>query len=259
MVECIVFHSARPGVGKSTIAANLAAVLAARGQQVGLIDTHVQNGDLSLFFDLPAERIGWTLNDFLLQRCDGSAAFYDVTPPECSKGRIMLLPASPRPRDLSTLLHDGFQVEQVTDELPRLAEALRFDTLLIDTEAGLQEQSLLTMLALSITHTLVVVLRLDQRDYQGTGVSIDVAHTLKVPQVLLLANQVAARFKPAGVVRKLESVYKDKVLTPLPYNDELAAIGSTDLFVLRHPGHPITSLFEQFADGLSSKTNPLAA
>lgn len=259
MVECIVFHSARPGVGKSTIAANVAALMAARGQRVGLVDANLQDGGLALFFGLEEARVGDTLNDFLLDRCDGAAALYDVTPPQCRPGSVMLLPASPRPRDLGALLQAGFRIERMTDDLPALAERLGLDRLLVDTHAGLQEQTLLPMLSLAIAHTLVVVLQLDQRDYQGTGVTVDVAHTLKVPRVALVASQVAAAFAPADVARELEGAFKDRVLASIPYAEEVAAMGCADLFVLRHPDHPVTRLFEQLADELSRRPHQVAA
>jgi septum site-determining protein MinD len=259
MVECIVFHSARSGVGKSTVAANVAVLLAAQGRRVGLVDANLQDGGLALFFGLPEIRIDDTLNDFLLERCDGTKAFYEVTPPSIVGGRLLLLPASSHPRDLTSLVRQGFRVERMTDDLLRLAETLRLDTLLIDTHAGLQEQTQLSILALAMAQTLLIVLRLDQRDYQGTGVSIDVARALRVRKVALVVNQIAASFNPASVKESLEAVYDDKVLALLPYEAEIAALASADLFVLRHPKHSVTRLLEQIAGTLIQNSNSVVA
>jgi MinD-like ATPase involved in chromosome partitioning or flagellar assembly len=267
MVESIVFHSARPGAGKSMLVANIAALLAARGRQVGVVDTNLQEGDLTLFFGLPEALIGDTLNDFLLERCDGRTAAYDVTPALVGLqgrattrpgGRILLLPASPRPRDLAAVINTGFQIERMTDDLIDLAETLRLDTLLIDTHAGLQDETLLAALSLAVAQTLALVLRLDQNDYQGTGVTIDVARTLKVPHIVLVANQVAALFDPLNVKRELEQIYEDEVAALLPYSAELAALGSAGLFVLRYPDHPVTQLLDQLADALFRRTDQSA-
>jgi MinD-like ATPase involved in chromosome partitioning or flagellar assembly len=268
MVERIVFHSARSGAGKSMLVANTAALLAARGRQVGVIDANLQEGGLSLFFGLPEALIGDTLNDFLLERCDGRTAAYDVTPSLAALpgrattrpgGRILLLPASPRPRDLAAVVQTGFQIERMTDDLIDLAETLRLDTLIIDTHAGLQDETLLAQLAFAVAQTLALSLHLDQNDYQGTGVTIDVARTLKVPRIVLIANQVAALFDPANVKRELEQTYGEEVAALLPYSAELAALGSAGLFVLRYPDHPVTQLFERLADALVRRTNHVAA
>lgn len=250
MVACIVFHSARSGVGKSTLAANVAALLARRGRRVGVIDANLQDGGMAHFYSLATATVGDTLNDFLLERCDGSSALYDVTPPQVADGRILLMPASARPRELSAVIQQGFRVERVTDDLLLLAERMGLDALLIDTHAGLQEQTLVPMLTLAIAKTLVIVLRLDQGDYQGTGVTVDVARTLKIPRIALVANQIAAAFDPAHVQQELEQAYACEVLGLLPYTPAVAALGSAGLFVLQYPDHPAAPLYEQLAEAL---------
>jgi MinD-like ATPase involved in chromosome partitioning or flagellar assembly len=267
MVESIVFHSARPGTVKSMLVANIATLLAARGRQVGVVDTNLQEGGLTLLFGLPEALIGDTLNDFLLERCDGLTAAYDVTPALVALqgrattqpgGRILLLPASARPRDLAAVVSTGFQIDRITDDLLDLAGTLRLDLLLIDTHAGLHEETLLAQLSFAVAQTLALILRLDQNDYQGTGVTIDVARTLKVPRIVLIANQVAPMFDPANVKHELEQTYGDEVVALLPYSAELAALGSAGLFVLRYPDHPVTQLLERLADALVSGTPPVA-
>jgi MinD-like ATPase involved in chromosome partitioning or flagellar assembly len=42
MAQVILIHSFRGGTGKSNAAANLAALLAAQGQRVAVIDTDIQ-------------------------------------------------------------------------------------------------------------------------------------------------------------------------------------------------------------------------
>lgn len=268
MVEVIVFHSARPGVGKSTVVANLAALLAARGQRVGVVDANLQSGGMALFFGLEESAVGTTLNDFLLERCDGAAMLYDVTPPRApardghapqAEGRVLLIPASPYPRDLASLTQLGFRVERITDDLLALADDLRLDTLLIDTGAGLQEPTMLAVLSVAIAKTLVIMLRLDQGDYPGTAVTIDVARTLKVPRVVLAANQVADAFDPARAKQELEQTYQHEVVGLIPYTSALAALCSADLFVVRYPDHPVTRLFEQLAGALLRRADPITA
>ena len=258
MLECVVFHAAREGTGSSLLTANVAAILAARGRRVGVVEANLHDGGLTLLFGLAEQRIKATFNDYLLERANGSATFYDVTPalPQAG-GRIWLSPASSRPRDLTTLLQTGFRIERITDDLFTLAATLQLDVLLVDTHAGLQEVSLLTELSFALAQTLVLVLRLDQADYQGTGVALDVARTLKVPQIVLLANQVATAFDPVNVKQELEATYGAKVAAMLPYSTDIAAHGSAGLFVLRYPKHPLTQLLNDLTSTLSQRPNSL--
>ena len=62
MTKCIAFHSYKDGTGKTTIAANLAVLLARKGYQVFLIELYVYAPSLHAYFE--KKSIKW-LNDFL--------------------------------------------------------------------------------------------------------------------------------------------------------------------------------------------------
>jgi MinD-like ATPase involved in chromosome partitioning or flagellar assembly len=55
VARIISIHSFRGGTGKSNTAANLAAVLAADGQRVGVIDTDIQSPGIHILFGLAGE------------------------------------------------------------------------------------------------------------------------------------------------------------------------------------------------------------
>ena len=71
MASCIAFHSYKGGTGKTTIAANLAALLAKKGYRVFLLDLDVYAPSLQAYFDTEPKR--W-INDFL----NGAAEVGDV-------------------------------------------------------------------------------------------------------------------------------------------------------------------------------------
>ncbi|MCG8347926.1 MAG: P-loop NTPase [Chloroflexales bacterium] len=269
MGEIVAIHSAREGTGKSTLTANTAVLLTATGRRVGVIDASLQVWGLGSFFHLPEAAIQRTFNDYLLGLCKGVDAAYDVTPlltsdqlalsTAANSGKLFLFPASPHSNDLVRFQREGYNIDQMTDNLLDLICQMNLDTLLIDTHAGLQEEMLLSMLSIAIAHVLAVVLRLDQGDYQGTGVVVDVAHTLGVPRIALIANQMATIFTPANVKQQLEHTYGSEVIALLPYTDEIAALGSADLFVVRYPNHPATNLLRRLAETLiQNRDKPLA-
>jgi chromosome partitioning protein len=72
----IVFHSYKGGTGKTTIAANVSAVLAKKGSRVLLLDLDVYAPSLHSYFDIEPNR--W-INDFLLESAELKDVIVDVT------------------------------------------------------------------------------------------------------------------------------------------------------------------------------------
>ena len=85
------------------------------------------------------------------------------------------------------MLNDGYE---------RLLEELALDVLMIDTHPGLNEE---TLLSIAISDALVIIMRPDSQDYQGTAVTVEVARKLGVPRLLLVVNKVPSSFNPAEV------------------------------------------------------------
>lgn len=260
MVRIITFQSAREGTGKSTITANVAALLAAGGRRVGVVDAHISSGGLNGLFALPEAQIQHTLNDYLLGMCHASATVYDVTsrlgrldhgPDQLDMtGRLFLLPAGHNPRSMQRLLQEGYSIELITDGLLELAEQLELDALLVDPQAGLEDDLLLSFLSMAIADTLVIVLRVDQGDFQGTGVLIDIAYKLGIPQVRLMINQVATIMDLSAIASRIEQAYNCPVIGALPYVEAIMVRGGIDLFVVSQPEHPATARLRQLTAAL---------
>jgi MinD-like ATPase involved in chromosome partitioning or flagellar assembly len=115
---------------------------------------------------------------------------------------------------------------------------------MIDTHPGLNEE---TLLSIAISDALAIILRPDQQDYQGTGVTVEVARKLDVPRLVLIVNKVPAVFDVADVKSRVEQTYHCDVAAVLPHSDEMMALASGGIFVLRHPDHPITAALKQVA------------
>jgi MinD-like ATPase involved in chromosome partitioning or flagellar assembly len=116
--------------------------------------------------------------------------------------------------------------------------------LMIDTHPGLNEE---TLLSIAVSDVLLIILRPDQQDYQGTGVTVEVARRLSVPRMLLLVNKVPAVFREADVKARVEQAYHADVAAILPHSDEMMALASAGVFVTRYPDHPITAALKQVA------------
>src|SRR5438105_15473650 len=100
MSKIISIHSFRGGTGKSNSTANVAAILAADGRRVGVIDTDIQSPGIHVLFGLDEDDMTHSLNDYLWGKCEIQEAAQEVTPRVNAatganiKGKIYLIPSS---------------------------------------------------------------------------------------------------------------------------------------------------------------------
>lgn len=250
MAHVIAIHSFRGGTGKSNTTANVAAVMAQRGLRVGVIDTDIQSPGIHILFGLAGETIQNSLNDYLWERCEIADTAHEVTAVASLAqipGHLFLIPASIRPGEIARVLRSGYNVNLLSEGIRHIVQALELDVLLIDTHPGLNEE---TLLSIALTHTLLVVMRPDEQDYEGTGVTIRVARRLEVERLLVIVNKTPSAFNPAQVKAQVETTYDCEVAAVLPHVDELMTLASRQLFVVQYPHHPLTKLYEQLTDAL---------
>src|SRR5271170_6064171 len=98
MAMIVAIHSYRGGTGKSNITANVAALLAAQGGRVAIIDTDIQSPGIHAIFGMDRSTLSLCLNDFLWGRCAIERVAYGLGSPLSAPGQpageIHLVPAS---------------------------------------------------------------------------------------------------------------------------------------------------------------------
>ncbi len=249
MSKNIVFHSFGRGVGKSILTANIAALLAATGKRVGVVDINMHAPTVHIPFGINENQITYVLNDFLAKKCDFEAAVYDVSAclPSNSSGKIFLVPSSSRMLEINRIVREGYELASLHQGLEWLTEARRLDALLFDMCAGLSED---TLLPIAISDVLVVVLRPDPQDFQGTAVTVEIARRLKISRILLVANMVPTAFNFSEVKAKVEQTYHCEVGAVLPYSEEVMTLSSSGIFALHNPNHPLTCSLKSLAESI---------
>jgi septum site-determining protein MinD len=240
-------HSFRGGTGKSNTTANVAALLAQSGKRVGVIDTDIQSPGIHILFGLAGDTITASLNDFLWHGRAIEDAALDVTP-DGGAGKIFLIPSSTKPGEITRVLREGYDAQRLTQGLRRLVDELHLDVLMIDTHPGLNEE---TLLSLVISNMLIIVMRPDQQDYEGTGITVKVAQGLQVPRMMLVVNKTPPGMDPDAVKAKVEGAYGCDVAAVLPHSDEMMSLASGGIFAIRYPDHPLTDLYRQIAAKLA--------
>ena len=240
MATVISVHSFRGGTGKSNTTANVAAQLAAAGRRVAIVDTDIQSPGAHVLLGL-TDRPEPTLNDFLWGKVGIRDAAHDVSDrlrtygEPAPGGALYLVPSSIRPADIARVLHDGYDVGVLNDGLRRLATELSLDDLLIDTHPGMNEE---TLLSITISDILLLLLRPDQQDFQGTAVTVDVARRLEVPELYLVLNKVPSGIDPEDLRAQMTAAYGAETIAVMPLSEQMVRNGSGSLFSLRVPDHP---------------------
>lgn len=243
MSQIISIHSFRGGTGKSNVTANLAAQAAMAGKRVAIVDTDIQSPGIHVLFGLDETTMRNSLNDYLHGKCPitevavhvGRGANPQPGAAQLADQNLWLVPSSIQTSEISRILRDGYDVNVLNKGLKTLRKELQLDYLLIDTHPGLNEE---TLLSIGISDVMVIVLRPDQQDFQGTAVTLDVARSLDVPDIELFINKVLAKYDPDQVRSQVQKTFHATVAGILPLSEDLVEMGSADIFSLRYPDHP---------------------
>ena len=251
MGKIVSIHSFRGGTGKSNITANLAISIARDGNRVGIIDTDIQSPGIHVLFDVDIEKIGHTLNDYLWGKCSIEEAAVDVSPFLLQDGKsavppssVYLIPCSNKASEIARVLREGYDVSVLNDGFHDLIRGLKLDFLFIDTHPGLNEE---TLLSIAVSDILILILRPDKQDFQGTAVTIEVARKLKVPNLILVVNKILPDFDFEDVKRQVESTYQATVVGLLPLSLEMVRLASSGIFYLKNPDHSISKEIDKIA------------
>jgi len=233
--KIISVHSFRGGTGKSNISANLSYLLARSGKRVCTIDTDIQSPGIHVLFQLETPQSGATLNDFLWGKCPIDNVATDVSAQlGLPEKQLYFIPCSMNMSDITRILKQGYDIAVLAKGLNDIRKHLSLDYMVIDTHPGLDEE---TLLAISISDTLLIVMRPDNQDFQGTSVTVEISRRLNVPQTFLTMNRSFC--KPGRETEEMEkrivNAFSCEVAAILPDCRELATLGSSALLAQKNP------------------------
>lgn len=253
MSKIVSIHSFRGGTGKSNISANVSAQLAARGKRVGVIDTDIQSPGIHVLFGMDEEMIQRSLNDYLWGRCEIQDTAYDVTGRfqtgqiTIKPGNLYLIPSSLRAGEIARVLREGYDVGMLNEGFQALIDKLNLDYLVIDTHPGLNEE---TLLSIAISDILIIIMRPDQQDFQGTAVTVDVARKLDVPALYLVINKALSSYDFDDLREQAQRTYNSEVVAIIPLSEDVARMQSSDIFSLRYPDHPVSQAIQKIVTAI---------
>lgn len=216
---------------------------------MGVVDTDIQSPGIHVIFGLNEGRIAHSLNEYLWGKCRIEETTHDVTENLGApvSGKVFLIPSSIKVGEITRILREGFDPKMLNEGFQALLKQMRLDALLIDTHPGVNEE---TLLAMAISDVVFVILRPDQQDYLGTGVTVELARRLNVGNLQLIVNKAPKAFDPAEIKARVEDTYNCPVAAVIPHSDEMMALASAGLFSLRFPEHSLSRQYRQMAQSL---------
>ncbi|MBI5931578.1 MAG: MinD/ParA family protein [Chloroflexi bacterium] len=256
MGEIISIHSFRGGTGKSNVTANVATQVALKGYRVGIVDTDIMSPGIHVLFGFDETRIQKSLNDYLWGKAtieETAYAIHEVAgdDPERSflkKTKLWLIPSSIRTAEIARVLREGYDVGLLNEGFHTIIDDLQLDYLFIDTHPGLNEE---TLLSIAISSALIIILRPDQQDFQGTAVTVDIARKLEVPKLRLVINKfLADRYDEKQTREAISQQYSAEIAGVLPLSMDVAANASANIFSAMHPDHPWSKAIREITENM---------
>ena len=265
MTHCIAIHSYKGGTGKTTIAANAAALLVQMGKKVAILDLDVYAPSLHNYFKINPKK--W-INDFLDNNADIYESIIDTTPllfPQGhkhynSKGRLYTGFSNPS-RDAIFKFEMGTGTDYWKKQFRKLVflreqiiTKLDVDYIIIDTSPGIRHWSIN---ALSIADKLILTMKMDDLDIEGTKKLLFEIYTTFVrfgAISYILLNRVSGYCIPCNTIqlnmeenqdhqRVLEELHATtgaNSLSPLPCYCDIQFSPREFLTVINNPNHPFS-------------------
>lgn len=208
MGEAIVITSGKGGVGKSTLTANLGAVLAKQGKTVLVIDTNLGLRNLDLFLGLENQII-YNLVDVIHRKCK----LKDALLPCKDFPQLHFLPAA-QTKDPSSIS---------PEEMKELIEELKndYDYLFLDCPSGIEQGF---QNAIAGADKAILIATLDPASIRDADRMLRLLETKGIRQCQLLINRFRVEFssKENGIsLEELSDLLPVDLLGVIPEDDQL--------------------------------------
>lgn len=265
MENVITFHSYKGGVGKTTLATNLAALLAKKGKNVCIVDFDTSAPSIHSYFGLDNDHNKKnTLNNYLVGECKVDDLLVDITPMAnlsnigTLPGKIFGCLSSPRRKDILKMevSREDMSLMKLLKRFIELVEMIRsngIDYVIIDSSSG---NIFWIKNALAISKTIFIVLKMQDVGIVGsnhiTDQIVDQFREKEDYRNRLVLNMVpgycvpnrhdTVNFLPPiddSVKRFLDTNVSD-ITAYIPCYCDIQFAKREFLTVLSHPNHPFS-------------------
>jgi len=249
MVKALAVHSYKGGTGKTSISANLAAIYAAQGYNVCLLDYDFKAPSIQVLFKT---KIRNTLNDFLEEKCEISDALHDFSKKYQMKGRLYVGFAGPSTDSMREMMTKDRRwemkaLQRTLSAKNKLGDELRVDYLIFDTSPGVSYSSIN---ALATSDFVILVSKMDEFDMEGTKEMVHGIYDSLGRKTGLLLNRIPTEQFPLGAGKKeleeaMARTFNLPFLGVIPCYCDIQVNGGKYLFSVEQPKHPFSQALSE--------------
>lgn len=203
----VTVFGTKGGIGKTTVAVNLAAALARMGKKVAVVDLDLQFGDVGVFFDIdPADTIAELAqeNDFSAEKVE---SYLRLHPSGVS---ILCAPRSPENAEAVSASH-----------IERILGAIRpdFDYIILDTPPAFND---VTITALEQSDRVLYLITLDISTLRNAKISLGILGSLgQREKTNIVVNREA---ESIITLRDAEKIVRSPVFCRIPSDWKTATL-----------------------------------
>ncbi|OQX74860.1 MAG: ATP-binding protein [Campylobacteraceae bacterium 4484_4] len=195
-MKIVAITSGKGGVGKSTVGANIASMLADEGYKVAIFDADIGLANLDIIFNVKTQYD-------LLNVLEGECSIKDIVVP--IKKNLLLIPGESGDEILR------FDDKTILERLQQEAEFLdALDYLIIDTGAGIGEN---VQLFLKAADEIIVVTMPDPSAITDAYATIKVASRFN-PHISMIINMVKNSSEGQIIYQNIKKVADENLETP---------------------------------------------
>lgn len=242
MSRVVTIFGAKGGLGKTTIATNLAVKMAENHKKVALIDLDLQFGDVHIFLDIePADTISELVQQVFTLNIDSVRSYMTV---HSSGVHVLCAPKSPEYAELIS-----------AEKVQSLISILRtyYDYVIIDTPPAFSD---VTITAIESSSTILFVTGLDISILKNSKLSLSLMDSLQQrDKIRLIVNRAVDM--SSITVEDVQKIIGCPIWAKIPsdYNVAVTALNRGVPFVMSAPGSKLSQSISTVADVLISGTD----
>ena len=244
----LTIHSYKGGTGKTSLAVNLAMIIASRGKKVCLLDLDLRAPSINTTFQ---NRQKFWINDYLNKICKFDNVLNDCTPAHF-EGKLFVVLANPNLQAIREISSKGRKWEM--EALARIIYLKNFihegifDFIIVDSGPGVQYSSINAIVAADL---VLFVTSLDASDIKGTQHFLADLHDIFEKKTEIIVNKSLQSKFLGTKVRDLQ--FKDiPVMEVVPCSCDILRSHGDYLFVYNQQSHPVKEKYVEIANKLEN-------